>query len=267
MRVRVRAPESERDRLSGELFELGTLGLEEREGEILAYFSDPEPLEALRRLCAGSPEISIDRAERVPDQDWNARSREGLVPRRVGPLWIRPSWCASAGAPEIVLDPAQGFGSGEHASTRLALGLLLEALEAGDRVLDAGTGSGILALGALRCGAAAAIAFDLDPDACREAHANAGRNALRPRVYCGPLAALRARERFEIVVANLLLHELEPELPALIAHTGRALVLSGQLAAQRSRLIERVTAAGPLRLQGERTEPQSGDLWYGSRWG
>jgi ribosomal protein L11 methyltransferase len=166
IRVRIRAPICQHDRLVGELFGLGTLGIEERDRELWAYFDPPAPLEELRALL-GVPPIEIGDAEQVPDQDWNARSREGLAPRRVGPLWIRPSWCAPAGSPELVLDPAQGFGSGEHASTRLALELALGALRRGDRMLDVGTGSGILARtpGATVCarGSSAAACSRCDP--------------------------------------------------------------------------------------------------------
>jgi ribosomal protein L11 methyltransferase len=267
VRIRIRAPESERDPVLGELFELGTRGVEELPQELLAYFEGEAPVEALRALAARRSAIVVSAPEPVPEEDWSARWREGLAPRRVGPLWIRPSWCAPAGLPELVLDPGQAFGSGEHASTRLALELLLEELRRGDRVLDVGTGSGVLALGALRCGARSVVAFDLDPRACREARANARRNELSPRLFCGTADALCAAARFDRVVANLLLKELLPLLPALVRHRARALIVSGYLAAQRPALLAALRAADArLQLAIERSELQSGDRWQASLW-
>jgi ribosomal protein L11 methyltransferase len=267
VRVRIRSPVSERDRLAGELFALGTSGIEERDPELWAYFAGAAPLEALRALARSAAGIAVADPEPVPAEDWSARAREGLAPRRVGALWIRPSWCASAGEPELVVDPAQGFGSGEHASTRLALALLLEALEPGDRVLDAGTGSGILALAALRSGAAGAVGFDTDGPSCLEARANARRNALRLPVFRGTRAAIAPGARFDVVVANLLLHEVLPDLPGLARHAARALVVSGYLEEQRMSLVAAMQAADPsLRQRSARTEPQSGDRWCASLW-
>jgi ribosomal protein L11 methyltransferase len=173
--ARYRLPAEAAERLVAELDSLGTLGLEERDGEagellVLAYFpaarADATRLERAARV---DPRVRWGGCEPVPETDWEQTWRAGLAPRQVAGLWIRPSWCTSAGAPEIVIDPEQAFGSGEHATTRLALALLLEALAPGDTLLDVGSGSGILALGSLRTGAGAAVGLDLDPVACASA--------------------------------------------------------------------------------------------------
>lgn len=258
---RIAAPPGELDRLIAELSSLGTLGVEERGSELLAYFR-PDQGEAARVPSLADParHISVYGPEPVPDTDWEREWRSGLAPRQVAGLWIRPSWCASAGDPELVIDPQQAFGSGEHASTRLALELLLETLRPGESVLDVGTGSGILALAALRRGAGRALGFDLDPVALVNAAENRARNALPLALYCGPLEALAPRARYDVGVANLLLHELLPCLPGLAARTRRALVLSGQLALERARL-EAVLANSPFVLLREATELQSGETW------
>ncbi len=257
---RVAAPEGEVERLVAELSSLGSLGLEERGTELLAYFApDAVAADQIRALADPARGIAVHGPEPVPDTDWEQAWRSGLAPRRVAGLWIRPSWCESVGQPELVIDPQQAFGSGEHASTRLALELLLETLRGGESVLDVGTGSGILALAALRRGAGSAVGFDTDPVALVNAAENRARNGLPLALFCGPLEALARTAVFDVGVANLLLHELLPCLPSLAARTRRALVLSGQLALERERLQAAIPSGWTL--VREATEHQSGETW------
>jgi ribosomal protein L11 methyltransferase len=117
--------------------------------------------------------------------DWSVRWRDGIVPRRFGRLLLTPSWIAppsDADAVVVTLDPESAFGSGEHGSTRAALALLERHLASGDRVLDFGSGSGILAIAAARLGAATAIGIEVDDESMPIAEANAARNAVADRV-------------------------------------------------------------------------------------
>src|SRR5262249_55991064 len=128
------------------------------------------------------------------------------------------------------------FGTGADGSTARALAALDARLAAAPRarVLDVGAGSGVLAIAALRLGAAAALACDLDPIAARETRENATRNGVDVASFAGSLDALGPRAgRFDVVVANLLSSELRPILAALAARVaaGGALVLSALLAA------------------------------------
>jgi len=265
---RIEAPGEERDRLIGELSALGTLGLEETEVGLAVYFPRPpegDPmLAAVARLADEGRGIRIVGPHLVAPTDWEREWRRGLEPRRIGPLWIRPSWCASEGQPELCIDPEQAFGSGEHATTRIALELLLQALRPGDRVLDVGTGSGVLALGALRLGAGAAIACDLERPACLNARDNAARNGLRFGLFCGTLAALAPGLRVELVVANLLWSELRPWIARTLAHATRSFVVSGALRRERDAVCAVVEGEG-FQLLREAEEAQSGDSWWGAR--
>ena len=264
--VRIQAPPEQVERLIAELHSLGTLGIEERPTELLAYFrAGHAPTAEIAALGDARLGIRVHEPERVPDTDWQWSWRAGLEPRRVGALWIRPSWCASMGTPEIQIDPQQAFGSGVHASTRLALALALETLHAGDRVLDVGTGSGILGLGALRLGAGRALGLDIDPQACANAADNARRNQLPFALVCGALESIAPAAHFELVLCNLLLGQLEPYLLRLAEHTARALVLSGYLGGERARLRGLVAESG-LVLERELEEAQSGDTWCASLW-
>jgi ribosomal protein L11 methyltransferase len=226
-------------------------------------------LEAAARAARGA--LRLLAREPVDHADWSTRWREGLgVVRISARLAVRPPFVADEpGPPALVIEPGQAFGTGGHASTRLALALL-DALERegleGARVLDAGTGSGVLALAALRLGAASALGFDLDPVAVREARANAERNGLAQqlRLFAGPIAALRATG-FDLVLANLLRTELVPILPALgaaLRPRGRA-VLSGLLASERDAVAAALASHG-LRIESacEGADP-TGDVWLG----
>jgi ribosomal protein L11 methyltransferase len=264
LRYAIDVDEADRDWLVAELYALGTLGLEETERGVVAYFPPDAAVEPVLALTRQRQSVRLSGPDRVPPLDWAHEWRRGLRPRCVAGLWIRPSWCEREGTPELVLDPKQAFGSGEHASTRLALGLLLGALEPGDRVLDLGTGNGILALASLRRGARAALGCDLDPVACLEATENARRNGLRPRLVCGSLDAVAPDVPFEIAIANLLVGELEPWIARLARHARRWVVLSGALGRERSRVLARTRDAG-LCLVAECREEQNGEVWWAGR--
>jgi ribosomal protein L11 methyltransferase len=267
VRYRIEAPPEEWDRLVGELHEAGTTGVEERpDGSpaLVAWFGEGVDHAAIRRLDDPALGVHVREPERVAGEDWGRRWREGLEPRRIGPLRIRPSWSEPGGGPELVLDPGRAFGSGEHATTRLALGLLLDAVRPGDAVLDVGTGSGILALGALRVGAARAVGVDPDPAACAAARENARRNRLDLPLVCGTLDAIASDARFEQVVANLLLVRVEPWLGRLARHASRGLILSGYLEAQREHVVERLAALG-MAVVREEGEEQTGERWLACR--
>ncbi len=266
LRFQIAAPAAEHDRLIGELHELGTLGVEEQESPSgtavwVAYFeSGFSRSKDLRALGDAERGIAITGPEPVPDADWDLEWRRGLAPRRIGALWIRPSWFAAPGEPELAIDPERAFGTGEHATTRLALALLLESTRAGDSLLDVGTGSGILALGALRIGAARATALDADPVACRTAARNAARNGLALALACGTPAVLHAGARFDLVVANVLWVRLAPFVSRLAAHARRALVLAGFLERERAEVEAAVRACG-LAVESRASESQSGEEW------
>jgi ribosomal protein L11 methyltransferase len=130
--------------------------------------------DALREIGA---EVSIGDFE---EQNWDEVWRQYFQPRRIGKrLVIRPTWKEFASGPEdieIVLDPGQAFGTGDHPTTRLCLELLETVGVAGLDVADVGCGSGILAIGAVKLGAKTVIGSDIDPVAVEVANENAALN-------------------------------------------------------------------------------------------
>ena len=149
----------------------------------------------------------------------------------------------------LIIEPGRAFGTGHHGSTEGCLVLLERALadRSGARVLDIGTGSGILAVAAVKLGAIAVLGIDVDPDATSAAQANAARNGCGDRIelaLAGPETL--TGEVFPVVVANLLTHThlaLAPIYARLVA-PGGALVLGGILAEEDAQVTGAVEAIG-----------------------
>jgi ribosomal protein L11 methyltransferase len=144
----------------------------------------------------------------LPEQDWNAKWAASIQPVRIGKkVRIRQSWNPSdpgfAGI-ELIIDPKRAFGSGSHATTQLLIEMLEEQILDSCRLLDLGTGSGVLAMVALRMGAASALGVDIDPDAIECAKENAALNGFGDalQLLTGTLDDVGS-ERFELVLANL----------------------------------------------------------------
>lgn len=170
----------------------------------------------------------------VAEQDWVRASRDQFEPIRVSPrLWIVPSWhrAPDPAAINISLDPGLAFGTGNHPTTKLCLAWLERVIRGGETVIDYGCGSGILAIAAMKLGAAHAVGVDIDKQALLAARGNAIHNRVRITFHG---AADAIRQPASIVVANILAHPLivlAPLLARLTAPRGR-LALSGLLAAQ-----------------------------------
>jgi len=276
-RIVVTVPDAElAGRVSAEAFEAGAAGIEEREADrgiiLLLYVPTALSLEvsqAVERVVG--TEVRIGAPVAVPDQDWPETWKEHLEAVVVSPrLVVRPSFVAhppEEGQAELLIDPGQAFGTGGHVSTRLALewiDALAPELSDCQRFLDAGTGTGVLALAALRLAPVHAVGFDLDPAATDAAIANARENGLEARfeVITGPLAAVLG-EDFDLVAANMLRRELEPLLADLVARTRRGgrLVFSGLLTRECALFGERLGEAG-LEVIGERRAlDASGEHW------
>jgi len=161
----------------------------------------------------------------------------------------------------IVIDPGMAFGTGAHETTAMCAQALEDVIDASSVVLDIGTGSGILAIVAAKCGARAATGVDIDDDALRSASENVERNGVSQQVSLirGDVTVETVREllisanggaRFDIVCANLtsgILKQLLSASTALTADGGR-LILSGILEEERADMITAVEAGGRRKL-------------------
>jgi ribosomal protein L11 methyltransferase len=278
VRVVLRAPSPLlAERAAAEAFEAGATGVEERSAGVLHVYA-PEAIAAALRAALTPFEaegLACAQPEPVAEVDWSRAWRDGLEAVEISPrLLVRPPFvaaCPRPGQAEVVIEPGQAFGTGGHASTRLAL-VLLAALDAhalaGTRILDVGTGTGVLSLAALRLGAHQAVSLDLDPLAARAARENAAANGLAAclKVVAGPLEALRASP-FDGALANLLRSELLPILPDLAraVRPGGFVIASGLLASERA-VVESALAAEGLCIEDMRVEDDAtGDAWLGLR--
>lgn len=225
--------------------------VEERDDGLLTGFAaDDADADRLLAELAGGVTVAATAARRpLQPVDWSVRWREGLGPRRIGRLTVAPSWCSlpDANGPVVVLDPEMAFGSGEHGSTRTALTLLDRHLAAGDRVLDLGSGSGILAIAAVKLGAARATGIESDAEANVVAERNAERNQVADRVQflegdAAVLSPLTAPA--ELICSNILRSVNAALLPAIagaLAPGGR--VIFAGMESSESALFEPVLAA------------------------
>ena len=180
-------------------------------------------------LRVGRPEIA-----RLDDEDWVQRSQAQFEALRVGArLWIGASWHAAPPEVQAVvrIDPGLAFGTGSHPSTRLCLSFLEKTLAGGERVLDYGCGSGILAIAAAKLGAAQVDAVDIDPQSIEVTRSNARDNAV---VVSSCLPAELATGRYDIVVANILAQPLITLAGELASRTtpGGRIALAGILSSQ-----------------------------------
>jgi len=208
-------------------------------------------------LPGGLPE---PRLQFVGKSDWAESWKAHFHPVRVGRRFvIKPSWRDYTATPDdivIEIDPGLAFGSGLHPTTQLCLKILEEMPLAGQTLFDVGTGSGILALAALKLGAAKVRAVDIDDIAVRVTEENFERNGyslsspqrgegVKVEVALGSAGEAGGRQ-WDIVVANILANtiiELLPGLKAVLARGG-SLILSGIIAEQEASVTTAATAHG-----------------------
>ena len=177
----VRPADDHVEQVIAEIDDFHPTALEEHAAGIRAFFTtETDRDDAAVRIARSHPEITTVR-ELVSDESWAERSQSALKPVRVGRIVVRPPWAepdpAADGALTITIQPSMGFGTGHHQSTRLCLRCLQMVPLAGRTVIDIGTGSGVLAIAALRLGAARVIGLDVDPDALTSARENVELNA------------------------------------------------------------------------------------------
>ncbi len=281
----LRIPGSGIDLVCSELMDLGCTGVtvEERrldtftlpdpnepvQGsiQIRAYFAvSLEMLEPLReaiqaRLKFLAPLVSglnpqLPEVVSVRQEDWAEGWKQHFPAVRIGQrLVICPSWEEFHPNHDdiiVTLDPGMAFGTGTHGTTRLCLEVIAELCAAPvppRRVLDVGTGSGILAIAAAALGASRVLACDIDADACRTARENIQNNGLSAAIEVTPRRLEELEGGFDLVLANILAEEnirLAPDLVSRMA-PGGSLVLSGILQ-EKEALV--ATAFRPFPLTG-----------------
>jgi ribosomal protein L11 methyltransferase len=203
----------------------------------------PTPESAAVIAASLPPELGAKVAA-VDDQEWRDNWKQFAQPIEIGPLTVAPAWqsvTVGDGTAVVKIDSGPCFGSGSHPSTKIALAALVEHLRAGDRVLDVGTGSGILAIAALVLGAGRAIAVDNDPAALVVAASNAQANGVGGRIELVDRVPAGQGELFDLVLTNVTARtqaELSASTVAALA-PGGFLILAGMLEGQWTHIQDR----------------------------
>jgi ribosomal protein L11 methyltransferase len=266
--ISVRPHPDTREDVAAALLALGGTAVHEQDDQLISYISPPADLDNWISLARETLQTKFDWRWQA-DEDWSETWKRGLQPRRVGRHFVvAPSWTQAnvrGGDRLIVMDPEMAFGTGEHATTRGALRFLEKCTQPGDRVLDVGTGSAILAIGAALCGAVEVLGVEYDEDAVINARDNIVRNRVQEVVTLQTAmvddAYLRAQDAgFDIIVANVLSGVLHPLLPSFHAalREGGHLILGGILESEADDMIDAARASN-FTLKAEDLEEE----WWG----
>ncbi|HTM59393.1 MAG TPA: 50S ribosomal protein L11 methyltransferase [Burkholderiales bacterium] len=249
LRLEVEAAAAEA--LSDALLEAGaqSISIESPDGPrsaLSALFGEGgDPAATLRialEACGQSPDIRYT-VETVPDDDWVRRSQSQFTPIALERLWIGASWHRPPANAKLVvrIDPGLAFGTGSHPTTKLVLRFLERTLRGGERVLDYGCGSGVLAIAATKLGASQVAAVDIDPQAVSVTDENSRANRANLRAY-HPEALPPGR--YDVIVANILAQPLIDLAALLSAHAeqGTRLALAGILESQAAEVAKAYAA-------------------------
>ena len=244
--------------LLGLIGETGCLGAHEKNDGLCLYWpSELWRLEMLRMLgealrqLGDQQALNTVRIVNLPDQDWNERWAASLQPISLGRrILVRQSWNSGDVPPggfDLVIDPRRAFGTGYHATTQLIAEWLEEMVSGGERLLDVGTGSGILAMVALRLGAGSALGIDNDQEAIECAQEYASINGFGPELQLC-VAALEdlCAESYDLILANLDCRTLLRHFTLLRTYLKSAgtLLISGLQQGDYPEIAEALAAAG-----------------------
>lgn len=223
-----------------ELIDLDFYGFEQFDDKLVAYIdkqrfndSNREYLEQLISAYSGDSFLEF---EDIPEQNWNETWEQTIQPQRIGKFLVKPTWSKEIPAEDEILleiDPKMSFGTGYHATTRLMLRQIQEIQLGRKNVLDAGTGTGILAIAAVKLGASKAVGFDNDSWSRDNARENTLLNRVDESVEIrfGGIETVDDLESFDVTLANINRNVLLEILPFLVSHTkeGGIICLSGLL--------------------------------------
>jgi len=203
---------------------------------ILPSGGDPRATVARAAQAAGITEPPWE-VKALEDRDWVRASQAQFAPLRLGRLWVGATWHEAPTNAAVIarIDPGLAFGTGSHPSTKLVLAFLERTLAGGERVLDYGCGSGILAVAAAKLGAASVDAVDVDVQAVEATAMNARLNRVEVRALAPESLPMAS---YDLVLANILFQPLVVLAPLFAARTARGgrIALAGILEAQAAEL-------------------------------
>lgn len=262
-----RIPDRYREPLVAELADLGFDAFEETDEALVAY-SPASAWDAVGREAVDRWVRSVGLASSVvtetliEEKNWNEAWEASLQPIEVGPFIVAPTWAKvpESGRTVLYIDPKMAFGTGYHETTRLALKLLATLELEGVRLLDVGTGTGILAIAALRRGAHSAVGVDIDPWSVVNGRENAVLNGVDDRFEVREGSVESVPETgFSFGIANIIRSILQPLLPEIAARLApeAPLLVGGLLLAERDAFVDALRGVGYTAV----TEDSENEWW------
>lgn len=239
--------------LIAELSEMGFDGFEQREDQVITYMAKGHigigDRERIEQLLAGFPGRSfIEKEEMISDRNWNEQWEQTVRAQEIGRFFVKPTWATDT-APEdkimLEIDPKMSFGTGYHETTRLVLKLLPGLVQKNDTVIDAGTGTGILSIAAIKLGAGHALAFDIDEWSIKNAQENILLNGIESNITIkkGSTEVLRKAKKADLLLANIQRNTILELLPDFMKSLkkGGNLVLSGLVESDRTDISDQLS--------------------------
>ncbi len=250
IRLTIALHQSFHELLIAELFDMDFDGFEELNEETLSasiparVFDDSKRSEIEQILFKYQNQSKILTEEVIQAQNWNHNWEQSIKPQNIGKFYIRPTWGPKSDNKhdiELIIDPKMAFGTGYHATTRLILECLPEIIKNEDTVLDAGTGTGILAIAALKLGASSAFGFDIDEWSEENAKENMVLNDIdHLEVKRGSIETIPKGRKYDVILANINRNALLELVPKLENHLkkGGNMLLSGLLFDDEEKMLE-----------------------------
>jgi len=266
LKLVINVPGETQEYVIAELMEMDFYGFEQSDDQLIAYVEKPRfndsNRETIEQMIASLPGAKFVEFSDMAEKNWNETWEAGIQPQSIGDFLVRPTWSLKEPRDDQILleiDPKMSFGTGYHATTRLMLRQLSKLNCEGKRVLDAGTGTGILAIAACKRGASRVIGFDYDPLCEKNATENAAINAIGSQleIRLGGFETVESEKAFNIILANInrnVILEFLDQMISLLDKKGK-LCLSGLLKTDESTVMEKL-ARYPVQVTDKQTEDE-----------
>ncbi|MEX0780420.1 MAG: 50S ribosomal protein L11 methyltransferase [Balneolales bacterium] len=248
IKLEIKIPDELQEFLILDLDSMDFTGFEQFDDQLVCYvpqtrFSDVDREYLEMWLMSQREECYISEESIIEETNWNETWEKSITPQNIGNFFVKPTWSEEY-APEgkilLEIDPKMAFGTGYHETTQLVLQLLPQCIQKGNNVLDVGTGTGILAIAALKLGASRALGVDIDEWSYSNAVENGYINRVNRNLEIrqGSLELLSNDDQFDVVLANINRNALLGLAEKLVHHTTGVLVLSGLMVDDEKSILE-----------------------------
>lgn len=266
LKLTIRIPDEYQESFIAELLDLDFDGFEQFDDKLEAYitkerFNDVSR-EQIELLLSYYPFDASIEMEQIEEENWNESWEKTIQPLSIGPFFVKPTWvdvAVPSGQILLEIDPKMSFGTGYHATTQLMLEELSSLNLNNKRVLDAGTGTGILSIAAVKMGASRVFAFDIDEWSIRNADENAIINKTESAIefQLGGFEVIPRNQRYDIILANINLNVITGMMGVFANHLspGGVLCITGILTGDVSQVLRRASEHGFI-AEGEKRKDE-----------